>query len=233
MSLMARWAVPADVEEEAAAFVVELALADRQQQRRAMAELNDALDERALDEDRAIALARLHHEARSRRAARVIMGRSLREASAPWRSLSLMADWESESESYEGAARLLEEAMIHSAGALEVRRRLFVVRRALGQHRAALCAVGVDGDRPAGVAMLSGLEDEDAATLAGEIADSAMQVESWAVAEAYANEALHRIDAASAPERAHQEHERIRVIHEHLSDAAALERQRPWIRRGR
>jgi lipopolysaccharide biosynthesis regulator YciM len=186
---------------------------------------------RALDEDRALALARVLHLSRDRRAARAVIERALREAAAPWRSLLLLADWAIEAGNLDEAARQLEQASLHSGGALEVRRRLFQVKRQLGQHRAALAVVGIHDDQPAGVSMLTGLGPAEAGALALEIAESAVAVERWAAADAYACEALRRFEETGDAERAASAAARLRSIRDRLDARRAAASEPPWIRR--
>lgn len=143
-----------------------------------------------------------------------------------------MASWEIQSGNLTGTARLLEDAMIHSAGSGEVRRQLFTVRRRMGEHQAALAALRLHGDRPAGVAMLRGLDEEASVDFAVQIADSAMELERWAVADAYAVEALRRIDAEADPERAQEVQTRLDSIRSALEAHRTASVGRPWIRRG-
>ena len=233
MSLLARWAVPAAVEEGAADLLVEIVTNHRRQRTNVITELMESLDGRTLDEDRALALARVMSAARHRRQGLAMLERSIREAVAPWRSLQLLAAWEVDSEWYEGAARHLEAALIHSNGSMAVRRQLFLVRRRSGQHEAALVAIGVSSDRPSGTRMLEGLEQAEAIALCAEIADSAARLRWWAAADAYASAGLGRIDEEEDPERARHERARVQAIRTHLDERRATSRGRPWIRRGR
>ena len=233
MSLLARWAVPADVEERATDLLVEIVTDHRRQRTQIITELGASLDGRSLDEDRALALARVMSAARHRRQGLAVLERSIRESVAPWRSLQLLAAWEVDSEWYEGAARHLEAALLHSNGSMGVRRQLFLVRRRSEQHRAALVAIGISADRPSGTRMLEGLDEAEAIALCAEIADSAARIRWWAAADAYASEGLRRIDEEEDTERAHHERTRVQAIRTHLDERRAATRGRPWIRRGR
>lgn len=232
LSLLARWAVPAQVEAGATELLVALALNHRRQQRRVIAALTEALDEHSLDEDRALALARVQLETQSRRAAQVVMGRSIREATSPWRSLELIASWEVQAGNLTGTARLLEGAMIHSAGSQDVRRQLFTVRHRMGEHQAALAALELAGDRPAGVEMLRGLDEEASVDFALQMSESAMALERWVIADAYTMEALRRIDVEADPERAREVRTRLGAIRTASEVHRAAGVGRPWIRRG-
>ena len=231
LSLLARWAVPAPVEQEASELLVGLAHGDRDQQRLVIAALTSALDARSLDEDRAITLARSYASGRGGRVPRAVIERSIREAAAPWRSFQLLAAWEVASENWEAAERVLEAALVHSGGAHEVRRQLFIVRRRAGRHRAALAAIEITADRPGGTAMLAGLEPDEAAALSIRIADSATEIGWWAAADAYVSHALDHLDEETEPERVQQERARLHLIRSHLAQRSARSEGRPWIRR--
>lgn len=232
LSLLARWAVPAEVEEGAAQLLVDLIARHRRQRGPVITALGDALTERSLDEDRALALARVYYQVRHRRQALAVLERSIREAASPWRSLQLLASWEARSDDLPAAARHLEAALVHSGGDIGVRQQLFLVRRRLDQHQAALAALGIDSDSPAGARPLEGLEYDEAIAFCAELSDSASQVSWWIVAGSYAREGLQRIDEDEDPERAQHERARLSAIQTQLDYHRAAASGRPWIRRG-
>lgn len=238
LSLLARWAVPQVIEEGATDLLVELSIDESEQRQQIIAALSTALEEHALEEDRSLCLARVLFESGNTRAARAVLERSIREAASPWRSLQLLASWEAraagddpDSEHLVNAERLLESALVHAGGAVEIRRQLFLVRRRQNDHQSALHIIGVNQDRPSGTAMLRDLEDAEAIALASEIADSASRIDFWAAADAYTSEALRRIDDEEDPERAQAERARLHVIRTHIATRHAARRGRPWIRR--
>jgi tetratricopeptide (TPR) repeat protein len=233
LSLLARWAVPADVEADAVDLIVDLVLDQGRQRSPVVTSIGDSLDGHALDEDRALALARVQYEYRQQRTAFVVLERSIRESAAPWRSLELLASWEVRAGILDRAAIHLEAALVHGGGAMGIRRQLFLVRRRQGLHQAALAAIGIDSDRRTGWNVLDGLEAQEAIALCAEISDSAAQLGWWNAAHAAAAEGFRHIDQDKDPERARHERERLQAIRTHIDERRALTRGRPWIRRGR
>lgn len=230
LSLLGRWAVPATVEAGAAELLVRLVAEHEEQRGPATSTLEGALRSGTFDEDRALALARIMVHFGDRRGARRVLERAVALAPAPSRSLSLLARLDDEDGDRRRAEGRLERALVDARGGMEVGRQLFLVRRRMGAHRAALAAVGVVEDRPSGIRMLEGLEPREAAALCSEIADSAVQAGFWAAADAYSSEAIGRIDGRAEPERARIERARLQTIRSHVASRRAAARGRPWIR---
>ena len=144
-----------------------------------------------------------------------------------------MAAWSELEGDLDSAERALELAVEHSAGAMAVRRQLFLLRHRAGRHRAALAALGITEDRPSGVTMFRGLDDDEVAALAARISASAARIQWWAAAEAYCLTALEHLDAEEDAERVRVERARLSAIRIQLDRRRALAAARPWIRRSR